>query len=144
MRGSGRLDFEGATLDNPGGDAADLAGSACAVLFLLPRSKPEGVIDLTNAQAGSYCDDQETWAGTVRLRGFAYGKLENDTISLVKRLAWLKRNGDGYAPGPTTSWPVPTAALAAPMPPAGSRSPGSASAGPDCPGQGEHGTGSFT
>jgi adhesin HecA-like repeat protein len=99
-RVGGRLDFEGATLDNPGGDAANLAGSACAVLFLLPRTKPEGVIDLTSAQAGSYCDDPETWPSTMRLRGFAYGTLENDTISLSKRLAWLKHNGDRYAPGP--------------------------------------------
>jgi hypothetical protein len=99
-RVGGRLDFEGAILTNPGGDAVDLASSACAVLFLLPRTKPTGVIDLTNAQADSYYDDPETWPTTMRLRGFAYGKLENDATSLGTRLSWLKRNNDGYAPGP--------------------------------------------
>jgi hypothetical protein len=96
----GRLDFEGALLANPGGIAADLACTVSAVMFLLPRTRPDGVIDLTNAQTGSFHDDPASWPALIRLRGFAYDKLENETTSLTERLASLKRNGEGYAPGP--------------------------------------------
>jgi hypothetical protein len=96
----GRLDFEGAFLANPGGITADLESTVSTVMFLLPQTAPDGAIDLTNAQTGSFHDDPATWPALIKLRGFAYDKLENDTTSLGDRVAWLKRSGEGYAPGP--------------------------------------------
>jgi hypothetical protein len=136
----GRLDFEGAVLANPGGIAADLACTVSTVMFLLPRTPPEGVIDLTSARTGSFHDDPASWPALIRLRGFAYDTLENEAVSLSDRLAWLKRSGEGYAPGPTTSWQEPTGVAAAPKPPAGSESPRNATAGPNCRGQEKYGT----
>jgi hypothetical protein len=99
-RAGGRLDFEDATLANPGEVAADLTRTVSTAMYLLPRTPPDGAIDLTNAQTGSFHDDPQTWPLRIMLRGFAYDKLENDTTSLRSRLAWLKRSGEGYAPGP--------------------------------------------
>jgi hypothetical protein len=99
-RVGGRLDFEDACLANPGGIAADLAGSESTVMFLLPRTPPDGVIDLTNAHTGSFQDDPASWPERIRLRGFTYDKLENETTNVQDRLAWLKRTGESYAPGP--------------------------------------------
>jgi hypothetical protein len=95
----GRLDFEGASLANPGGQAVSLEGVSAAALCLLPRTPPDGVVDLTNARAGSFYDDQATWPAAMRLRGFAYDKLENDAVSVTDRLAWLARSEGGYIPG---------------------------------------------
>jgi hypothetical protein len=96
----GRLDLDGTLLAGPGGIAADLSGTVSSVICLLPRTPPDGVIDLTNAQAGSFHDDPESRPAPARLRGFAYGNLQNETASLTSRLAWLKSGGEGYAPGP--------------------------------------------
>jgi hypothetical protein len=96
----GRLDFEGALLANPGGVAADLTHTVSTSMVLLPRTPPDGAVDLTNAQTGSFRDDPASWPALIKLRGFAYDKLENDTTSLDDRLAWLKRGREGYAPGP--------------------------------------------
>lgn len=100
-RVGGRLDLENATLDDPGPVVADLTGTVSTVLSLLPRTPPDGAIDLTNAQTGSFHDDPDTQPPLVmRLRGFAYDKLDNHTADLRGRLDWLKRSGQGYAPGP--------------------------------------------
>jgi hypothetical protein len=95
----GRLDFAGASLADPGGQAVSLEGVSAAALCLLPRTPPDGVVDLTNARAGSFYDDQATWPAAMRLRGFAYDKLENDAVSVTDRLAWLGRSEGGYIPG---------------------------------------------
>jgi hypothetical protein len=95
----GRLDFEGASLANPGGQAVSLEGVTAAVLVLIPRTAPDGIVDLTNARVGSFYDDQASWPTTMRLRGFAYDKLENDATSVTDRLVWLGSSEGGYIPG---------------------------------------------
>ena len=97
----GRLDFKGASLANPGSEAVSLEGVNAAALVLLPRTRPDGVVDLTNARVGGFNDDKATWpeTKTMRLRGFAYDKLENDAISIKDRLTWLGLNEGGYIPG---------------------------------------------
>jgi len=39
------------------------------------------------------------WPTTMRLRGFAYDKLENDATSVTDRLVWLGSSEGGYIPG---------------------------------------------
>ena len=95
----GRLDLEGASLANPGGEAVSLEGVTAAVLILIPRTAPDGIVDLTNARVGSFYDNQASWPVRMRLRGFAYDKLENDATSVTDRVAWLGRSEGGYIPG---------------------------------------------
>jgi hypothetical protein len=54
---------------------------------------------LTNAQVGSFYDAPAGGPVVVRLRGFVYEVLENDSVSVRARLAWLARHEGGYAPG---------------------------------------------
>ena len=137
----GRLDFNGASLANPGGQAVSLEGASAAVLFLLPRTRPDGVVDLTNARVGSFYDDQASWPAAMRLRGFAYDKLENDAISVTDRLDWLERDKSGTHLGSTTSWRERTGGPAVSRPLAGPAWPRNWRAAANSPGQAKHGTG---
>jgi hypothetical protein len=98
----GQLSFSGASLTNPDGLALDLAGVRAAELFLLPRQRPDGVVDLTNARVGSFHDDQATWPdkNTLGLGGFVYETLENDQVSVRDRIGWVRRYPGGYTPQP--------------------------------------------
>ena len=94
----GRLDFEGASFAKSAGRVLNLEGVVASVLFLLPRKRPDGLIDLTNAKIGSFYDDPRTWPPFLRLRGFSYDVLENRTATVRDRLGWLGRHGSGYSP----------------------------------------------
>lgn len=94
-----RFDLRGARLRNPGGHALDLERLTAGALYLLPRDRPVGTIDLTNAHVGDYYDEPETWATDIRLRGFTYDDLQNQSISVRSRLDWLTHNGEQYVPG---------------------------------------------
>ena len=96
----GRLDFEGAGLARGGERALNLEGVSASALFLLPRSTPEGLIDLTNVRVGSFYDDPGTWPRGLRLRGFTYDVLGNSAVKVRDRLNWLGRyvvRGQGIA-----------------------------------------------
>jgi len=95
--GGGAL-FTDCTLSNPDGHALDLEAATATALTLLPRQPPDGLVDLTNAQVGAFCDDQATWPATLRLRGFAYQTLDNDHVGTRARLSWLARDQHGYTP----------------------------------------------
>lgn len=69
-----------------------------ATLVLLPSRRPEGVVDLTNAQVGAFEDDPATWPATLLMRGFVYENLVNDRVDVRERLRWLTRHPDGYVP----------------------------------------------
>ncbi|MET8850966.1 hypothetical protein [Amycolatopsis sp. NPDC004625] len=95
----GSLDFTGASLANPGGLALDLESARAGALFLTPREPPAGTVDLTNTRVTSFHDALDGWPAHLRLRGFGYDVLENDTVSVRARLRWLARHQGGYAPG---------------------------------------------
>jgi len=96
----GSLDFAEASLTNSDGLALDLERASADALFLVPRERPIGVVDLTNARVGSFHDAPDSWPTAMRLRGFVYEVLENDSISVRARLGWLTRHQGRYAPGP--------------------------------------------
>jgi hypothetical protein len=93
----GTLDLSEATLANPGGRALDLEGVRAETVQLLPHERPDGIVDLTNARVSSFDDDQATWPERLRLRGFVYEALANDSVPVRTRLGWLRRHR-GYAP----------------------------------------------
>jgi hypothetical protein len=93
----GQLVFVRASLTNPAGRALNLAAATVSSLFLLPQ-QPDGAVDLTNANAGTFDDDPAGWPATLYLRGFAYDSLENDDVSARGRLRWLARHPGGYTP----------------------------------------------
>ena len=96
---TGRLDFRGASLTNPDGLVLDLERMRTAALYLLPKDRPDGAVDLVNAQIGNFYDDEETWPTMLRLRGLVYESLENDSVSVRARLRWLTLHEGGYVPG---------------------------------------------
>jgi len=94
----GFLSFRQARLTNPGGVAVDLEAATAQTLTLLPRQPPDGIVDLTNAMVDAFRDDEATWPATLRLRGFTYDSLENDSIPVRTRLRWLTRDPGRYIP----------------------------------------------
>jgi hypothetical protein len=100
----GQLNFDGANLSNPDPNGSALTGRGlrAAELILLPRQRPDGIVDLTNARVGSFDDDPATWPehDMLRLRGFAYETLENDEVSVRDRIGWVRRHPGGYTPQP--------------------------------------------
>lgn len=92
------LDLTGARLLNPGGVAIDLQAANVAALYLLPQRRPDGAVILTNTKVDSFSDDPATWPETLQLRGFVYGKLENDHVSVQNRLRWLALDPGKYTP----------------------------------------------
>jgi hypothetical protein len=94
----GRLDFSGAVLTNPGEVVVDLEDASTGVLILRSHGCPDGVVDLTNTHVGSFDDDQESWPAVLRLRGFTYEILANDSVGTRARLKWLDHHQGGYLP----------------------------------------------
>jgi hypothetical protein len=94
----GQLSFTGATLSNPDGLAIDLRGVNIIGSLLLPKTKPSGAIDLTQAKTASLHDHQDGWPDVLHLRGFAYDSLANDKISCAARLEWAERHPSGFTP----------------------------------------------
>jgi hypothetical protein len=93
----GALSFTNATLTSSH-TCLTLRGTSADVLYLMPREPPKGLVDLTNAQVGTFYDDQATWPAKLSLRGFAYDSLEDQDANVRDRLEWLKRDPDGYTP----------------------------------------------
>jgi hypothetical protein len=97
----GTLGLEGATLTNPGGMALDLERARMATLFLRSKARPEGTVELINAQVDTCYDDQATWPQDLRLVGFNYAALVAEPeVDAEARLRWLELDGQGYSPQP--------------------------------------------
>lgn len=96
----GYLDLSDCALAKPGRQALDVEGANALALVLLPRDRPEGGVDLTNARVGILEDDPRTWPASIHLRGFTYDSLglRGDKADVRTRLAWLARDPGGYAP----------------------------------------------
>ncbi len=70
------------------------------LLVLKPATPPEEV-DLRHAQVGLFTDDPTTWPERIRLRNFTYDALDDHpTARPTRRLAWLRREAEGYLPQP--------------------------------------------
>jgi hypothetical protein len=93
----GPLNLLGAKLVNPGRAAIDLA-RVHAQHLVLPREKPQGWVDLTNARTGLLVDDPSGWPDVIGLRGFVYDSLENEDVNCRERLGWLGRHPGRFTP----------------------------------------------
>ena len=91
------LDLANAKLTNPPGLALGLE-EACIKTLRLPRQRPDGEIDLTNAKVGILADDPGSWPAVLHLRGFSYDSFENQNVSTHVRLKWLKRHPGRFTP----------------------------------------------
>jgi hypothetical protein len=97
----GTLGFEDATLTNPSGWVLDLERGRMATLFLRPKVRPEGTVELINAQVDACYDDEATWPQDLRLVGFTYGALVAEPeVDATARLRWLELDAEGYSPQP--------------------------------------------
>jgi hypothetical protein len=92
------LGINGATLNNPDGLALTLAAANVTDLFLEPRDRPGGGVDLTDARVRMFYDNPDTWPAALNLRGFTYDSLGNEKVSTRRRLEWLDRHKGGYLP----------------------------------------------
>lgn len=94
-----RLGIGGGQFDNSGQVAIDLRHVSAMNLLLLPSQPPDGVVDLSFARVTHFSDDPKTWPAKLRLRGFTYETLENDSVNVRSRLRWLELHDGGYTPG---------------------------------------------
>jgi hypothetical protein len=63
-----------------------------------PARPPEGTVNLTKAQVGSFFDDPGSWPTKLNLDGFIYDSIEDRGVTVDDRISWLKRHQSGYAP----------------------------------------------
>jgi hypothetical protein len=94
-----QLGFRDATLTNPGGTALDLRRVRADALFLQPKMRPEGTVDLTNVQVNIYYDREDSWPEKLCMEGFSYGVLvAQPEVDVNARLHWLKRDPSRFTP----------------------------------------------
>jgi hypothetical protein len=89
----------GGRFNNSDGVAIDLKHVSAMSVSLLPSQPPDGLVDLSFGNVVHLSDDPETWPTRLRLRGFTYVTLENDSVNVQSRLRWLGLHDGGYAPG---------------------------------------------
>ncbi|MEW9534679.1 hypothetical protein [Microbispora sp. NPDC049125] len=90
------LSLDGATLRAPGRRALAAWQLDVRELYLRPRRKPEGVVDLRHARIGVLRDDPGTWSPR-RQDGLVYEALD-PALPAARRLSWLTDDRDGYVP----------------------------------------------
>jgi hypothetical protein len=97
----GELSFAGAVLAD---DSAVLALTNAAVADLnLRAAQPIAcIVDLRHARCDVLRDESSSWPRHLALDGLEYQAIDADTPSLrvKRRLAWLRRDRDGYRPQP--------------------------------------------
>lgn len=98
-RVSGQLSLRGAHLHSESGTALSLQRLQAEELLLRPAEPIEGVADLSYARINLLRDDAATWPDRLQLDGLQYETLE-PPLTARQRLAWLRRDTDGYAPQP--------------------------------------------
>lgn len=93
------VSINGGHFKNPDRVAIDLRHASATNLLLLPDEPPNGAVDLSFARVTHFSDDQKTWPTKLRMREFNYETLENDSVNVRSRLAWLELHDGGYVPG---------------------------------------------
>ncbi|XVQ10647.1 hypothetical protein ACQP1W_50495 [Spirillospora sp. CA-255316] len=96
---TGQLSLRGAHLNHPSGTALSLQRLQAEEVLLRPAERMVGVADLSYAKINLLRDDQATWPERLQLDGLQYESLD-PPLSARDRLAWLRRDTDGYAPQP--------------------------------------------
>lgn len=92
----GRLDLRRARLT---GSALALDLEAATIRTLrVPRERPDGCMDLTNAKVVVLDDDESEWPFTLFLRGFTYDTFKTRDINTGARLHWLLRYPGRFTP----------------------------------------------
>lgn len=97
----GHLSFAEVSFGTHDGTSLDFAYAQATTFRLLPATKPPGLVNLVNTKVDRLREDPAKWADTVRLRGFQYELLDNDTAGVRNRLRhWVASDEDaGYQPG---------------------------------------------
>jgi hypothetical protein len=93
----GLVDLPGARLSHPDGTALACQQLRARALILGPDTVIDGGVDLRDATVAVFRDDPAHWPDTVRLDGFAYETVD-PALPATRRLAWLRRDPDGYLP----------------------------------------------
>jgi hypothetical protein len=112
VRVAGQLNFVDATLTHPSGFALHLGAGRVNDLWLVFAKPPAGQVRLSGLQAETIFDHPETWPERLNLVGCTYNQLQArrfidpsqpmpaEPVDVHQRLAWLRRDPDGYAPQP--------------------------------------------
>lgn len=96
---AGQLSLRGARLQHESGTALSLQRVQAEEVLLRPAEPIRGVADLSYARINLLRDDAETWPERLQLDGLQYETLD-PPLTARDRLAWLRRDTDGYAPQP--------------------------------------------
>jgi len=91
------MDFRGATLSNPGGDALRCQYTRATTFILDSGCTVDGTVDLRYSRFTDIRDDPACWPPGLRLSGLSYDAL-NPPLPAAQRIRWLSRDTDGYLP----------------------------------------------
>ncbi|MFC4054298.1 hypothetical protein ACFOY4_31785 [Actinomadura syzygii] len=96
---TGQLSLRGARLQHDDGTALSLQRVQAEELLLRTSEPIQGTADLSYARIGLLRDDAASWPAKLQLDGLQYETLD-PPLTARERLAWLRRDNDGYAPQP--------------------------------------------
>jgi hypothetical protein len=95
----GQLSLRGGRIANGSGVALSCQRVQAADVLLRPSEPIDGLVDFSYARIGRLRDDPATWPTGLQLDGLAYDALD-PPLRAEERLAWLRRDTDGYQPQP--------------------------------------------
>jgi hypothetical protein len=98
-RVTGQLSFRDARLRHDQGTALSLQRIQAEELLLRTAEPIHGTADLSYARINLLRDDAASWPERLQLDGLQYETLD-PPLTARERLAWLRRDTDGYAPQP--------------------------------------------
>ncbi|TYB49055.1 hypothetical protein [Actinomadura chibensis] len=96
---TGQLSLRGARLQHDEGTALSLQRLQAEELLLRTSEPIQGTADLSYARINLLRDDAASWPQRLQLDGLQYETLD-PPLTARERLAWLRRDSDGYAPQP--------------------------------------------
>ena len=112
IRVAGQLNFVDATLTHSNGFALHVGSGRVNDLWLVFAKPPAGQVRLSGLQAEMIFDHPETWPERLNLVGCTYNQIHarrlidpsqpmpTEPVDVKQRLAWLRRDPDGYGPQP--------------------------------------------
>lgn len=98
-RVTGQLSLRDARLRHDHGTALSLQRIQAEELLLRTSEPIQGTADLSYARINLLRDDAASWPTRLQLDGLQYETLD-PPLTARERLAWLRRDSDGYAPQP--------------------------------------------
>jgi hypothetical protein len=112
VRVAGQLNFVDATLAHPNGFALHIGAGRVNDLWLVFAEPPNGQVRLSGLHTETIFDHPDTWPGQLNLSACTYQQLyarkfidaskpmPTVPVDVYQRLAWLRRDPDGYLPQP--------------------------------------------